>query len=121
MSELVSLKDRCGTWFFSLFMSVFLLQCGTDHQPAKERHIETPPPTPPPPPLINGETKKKPRRHVPGWHHSFSSNRLNFKKSLELSQFPLAAASQQWLLGKWEEVTSVLRLGLASHSPAKEC
>ena len=41
LPEAVGLRDRRGTF---LTLSVSLLQCGTDCQPAEERHIETPTP-----------------------------------------------------------------------------
>lgn len=57
MAEAVGLEDRRGTLFF-LLMSVFLLQCGTDCQPAKERHIETPHPHPISPPTNKWGSKR---------------------------------------------------------------
>lgn len=41
LSEVTSLENKHGT-FLPPFMSVFLLQCGTDYQPAKQRHKVTP-------------------------------------------------------------------------------
>lgn len=82
MSEAVGLEDRCGTFIF-LLMSVLLLQCGTDCQPAKERHIETPCPDPIFPPTHKWGDKGT-LGDTPGRHHSLFSNRLTLKISLEL-------------------------------------
>lgn len=79
LPEAAGRRDRRGT---VLTLPVFLLQCGTDCQPAEERHIETPTPHLPAHRLTG--RPKEPRRRGPsqagkrpwdptvpaGWHCS---------------------------------------------------
>ena len=71
LPEAVGLRDRRGTF---LTLSVSLLQCGTDCQPAEKRHIETPTPHSISPP----GRQQEPRRQDPG-RTTQSSHRLTRK------------------------------------------
>lgn len=69
LPEAVGPRDRRGTF---LTLSVFLLQCGTDCQPAEERHIETPTPHSISLPPTHGETTGA-QETGPGRDHSLLS------------------------------------------------
>lgn len=113
MSEGASLEDKHGTFSF-LLMSIFLLQCGTDYQPVKERHTVTPTHTQSPH-QHTGEQKSPTRvsQHSRG-HHSLFSNRLGIVPGALTVSSP--ATLRWWPLGGWEEVTSVLWLTRAPYS-----